>query len=204
MAEQRKIVGVFGSAGTEPGTPAYLEGLTLGAALAKAGYAIMTGGYGGMMGAASEGAAGAGGTVIGVTVGLFRERGLVPNPFLHEEIHLPSLAERLNYLVVKPDAYVTMDGGVGTLSELALVWSLLQVGEIPARPMILVGKMWQEFVPHFARISTIGPNDTKWLVMVNRAAEVVPALAAWWASPPNLALRIGDIQPLLGDPPREP
>src|SRR5690242_17413392 len=156
-----KVVGVFGSAGTQPNTPEYIDALTLGGALADASFAVMTGGYGGVMGAISEGAANAGGHVIGVTVGMFKERGLVPNPFLHEEVHLPTLAERLNYLIVQPDAYVVLKGGAGTLSEMALAWSLLQVAEVPARPMILVGSMWQVFVPQFAQVSTVSPNDLK-------------------------------------------
>src|SRR5207244_8111491 len=132
-----------------------------------AGYAVMTGGYGGAMGAISQGAAEAGGHVIGVTVGLFRERGISPNPFLHEEVHLPTLAERLNYLIVKPDGYVFLKGGAGTMAEMALAWSLLQVAEIPARPMILVGSMWQAFVPQFAQVSTISPNDLRLLMLVD-------------------------------------
>src|SRR4051794_2370350 len=88
----QKVVGVYGSANTSPGSPEYLEAFALGGKLAEAEYAVMTGGYGGIMGAISEGASQAGGHVIGVTVGLFKERGLVPNPFLHEEIHEETLA----------------------------------------------------------------------------------------------------------------
>ena len=123
---QGKIIGVFGSASTPPGTPDFREAVALGVALARSSYAVMTGGYGGTMGAASQGCAEAGGHVIGATVGLFRERGLSPNPFVHEEVQFPSLAERLNYLIVRPDAYVVLRGGAGTLSEMALAWSLLR------------------------------------------------------------------------------
>src|SRR5713226_5761717 len=167
----QKIVGVYGSASIGTAAPEYREALELGTKLAAAGYAVMTGGYGGLMGAVSEGAANANGHVIGVTVGMFRERGLMPNPFLHEEVHLPSLAERLNYLIVKPDAYVMLKGGVGTLSELALAWSLVQVGEVAARPLVLVGPMWRDFVPHFASISMITPNDVKRLTLVDSIEE---------------------------------
>src|SRR5215813_3802446 len=131
-----KVVSVFGSAGTRPGTPDFREAIQLGAILARSNYVVMAGGYGGTMGAVSQGAAEAGGHVIGVTVGLFRERGLLPNLFLHEEIDLPSLAERLNYLVNRPAAYFALRGGVGTLSEITLAWSLLQVAEIPRRPLV--------------------------------------------------------------------
>ncbi|MCC7447333.1 MAG: LOG family protein [Anaerolineae bacterium] len=199
--QQQKVVGIYGSANMQPGDPDYIDAHRLGEQLARANYAVMTGGYSGAMAAASQGAAEANGHVIGVTVGLFRERGLVPNPFLHEEVHLPSLAERLNYLIVKPDAYVFLKGGAGTLSEMALAWSLLQVAEVPARPMVLVGPMWRDFVPHFAAISSITPRDMQLLIMVETVDQVIPAMEAWWANPPRIPSRLGDVAkiPPLGD-----
>lgn len=198
---QGKIVAVFGSANTQPGTPDFQEASALAKALAGSGYAVMTGGYGGTMGAASQGASEAGGHVIGVTTGLFRGRGLRSNPFLNEEVHLATLAERLNYLIARPDAYVVLHGGVGTLSELALAWSLLQVAEIPRRPLVLVGSAWREFVTNFAAVSTVNANDLKLLTVVDTVAEVIPALRAWWANPPSVPVRVGDQAqpPLVGD-----
>lgn len=196
-----KVIGIYGSANTQPDTPDYVDAFNLGVALAHAGYAVMTGGYGGTMGAASHGAAEAGGKVIGVTVGLFRSRGLVPNPFLHEEVELPTLAERANYLIVKPDAYVVLKGGVGTLAEMALAWSLLQTAEVPPRPLILVGEMWKAFVSIFAAHSTIIPRDLRFLTITEMTVQVIPALNAWWTNPPQIPSRIGDSAktPLLGD-----
>ena len=65
----------------------------------------------------------------------------------------------------------------------------------------MVGPMWREFVPHFASISMITPNDVKRLTLVDGIDEVVPALEAWWANPPDIPLRVGDVQktPPLGD-----
>ena len=196
-----EVIGIYGSANTQPGSPDYQDAYRLGAALAAAGYPVMTGGYGGVMGAISRGAAEAGGHVIGVTVGLFKQRGLVPNPFLTEEVHLSTLAERLNYLIVKPDAYVFLKGGAGTLSELALCWSLIQVAEVPPRPLVLVGAMWREFVTSFAKVSTISQDDVRRLTIVDTVDDVIAALQIWWANPPNIPPRLGDVQktPPLGD-----
>ncbi len=199
---ERKVIGVYGSANTQPGTPDYEDAYALGTRLAQAGYAVMTGGYGGTMGAVSEAAAEAGGHVIGVTVGAWTTYGLQPNAFLHEEIHKPTLAERLNHLIVAPDAYVVLRGGIGTLAELALAWSLLQVAEVPARPLLLVGSMWREFVMHFAAISTITERDLRLIQVVDDGRDVVGALQAWWRNPPNVPPRRGDAVdkvPLLGD-----
>lgn len=200
MAEQ-KVIGVYGSANTQPGTPDWEEAYSLGIHLAQAGFSVMTGGYGGTMGAISEGAASANGHVIGVTVGLFNERGLVPNQFLHEEVLLPTLAARLNHLIVAPDAYVVMHGGVGTLAELALAWSLLQVAEIPARPLVCVGAGWRAFLVSFAATSTVTERDLRFIEVVDDARDVVGTLRRWWRNPPNIPPRMGDVvkTPALGD-----
>jgi uncharacterized protein (TIGR00730 family) len=199
--DKRIVIGVFGSAATPMDAPEYAAAQQLGAALARAGYAVMTGGYGGVMGAVSKGAAEAGGHVIGVTVGLFRARGLTPNPFLHEEVQFATLAERLNYLITAPDAYIALHGGVGTLSEITLAWSLLQVQEVPLRPLLAVGEGWRAFAEVFSAHAAIRPEDMDYLQLVPRVDAVLPALQRWWANPPRIAPRLGDVQktPPLGD-----
>ena len=62
------VVSVYGSARIQPDHPAYKEAEQVGMLLASAGYTVQTGGYGGVMEAASKGAAQAGGHVIGVSV----------------------------------------------------------------------------------------------------------------------------------------
>jgi hypothetical protein len=66
-----------------------------------------------------------------------------------EEIRYRDLRARLNHLVVETQAAIAMPGGIGTLSEIALSWSLLQTAEIPPKPMILVGHAWQQVVSVF-------------------------------------------------------
>lgn len=199
------IVGVYGSSATQFGSPEYKDAVRLGQALAVEGYAVMTGGYAGMMGAISEGAALVNGHIIGVTVGTFRQRGLTPNKYLLEEVELPTLSERLNYLIIKPDAYVFVHGGVGTLAELALAWSLVQVGEVPPRPVICQGRVWKELVKGFVPYAAIRPVDDQYLTLVDEVDEIVPALKTWYANPPRIPSKIGDvtIPPLLGDTPKE-
>ena len=66
-----------------------------------------------------------------------------PNPWVMEEIRYPTLRERFYHLVFHCDAVIALTGGVGTLSEIALSWSLVQTGEIAPKPMILIGRTWQ-------------------------------------------------------------
>ena len=92
-----KTIGVFGSSRREEGSDLYRQAYELGGALARAGYAVLTGGYAGSMGAASRGAAEAGGRVIGVTCAIFDPTP--PNPWLTEEIKAPSLLARLEIML---------------------------------------------------------------------------------------------------------
>jgi uncharacterized protein (TIGR00730 family) len=186
------MVVVYGSAGILPDSADWQIARNVGRYLAEAGYVLLSGGYSGVMAAASQGAAEAGGHVVGGTVGLFEDRGLRPNGWVHEVIRFDTMRERLYFLVQRPDACVALRGGVGTLSEIALMWSLLQIGEIPARPFVLVGRLWRRFVDLWAEDAAISPADLRWLTLVDTPEQVVPALEAWWAAPPAVPVRVGD------------
>ena len=67
MTEKTKTITVFGSSRPEDGHADYVEALELGRALAAAGFAVCTGGYGGVMEAVSRGARESGGRVLAVT-----------------------------------------------------------------------------------------------------------------------------------------
>ena len=82
MSLPRPLIAVYGSSAVRPGDPAYELALALGRAAAKAGAAVMTGGYHGTMEACSRGAHEEGGHVVGVTVELFEKRGPV-NAFVN-------------------------------------------------------------------------------------------------------------------------
>jgi uncharacterized protein (TIGR00730 family) len=174
-----KIVSVFGGSAPRPGTSAYAEAQALGAALARAGWTVATGGYSGVMEAASRGANEAGGHVIGVTCSLIEEwRQLRPNAWVQEEQRFATLRERLNYLVDFCDAAVALPGGIGTLSEVALTWSLLQTGEIRAKPLILLGQVWQATVSAFLREAGVylHSGDEKLLYLARDADDALRAL----------------------------
>jgi uncharacterized protein (TIGR00730 family) len=192
MNNNRRTVAIYGSASITPDSADWQLAHAVGQQLAEAGYPLLTGGYGGAMEAASQGAADAGGHVIGVGVGLFERRGLRLNRWVKEAVSLDTLRDRLFYVVQQPDAYVALRGGVGTLSEIALAWSLMQVGELPPRPFVLFGPMWRRFVAAFAEEAVMDARELKRLTLVDDVDAIVPALDAWWASPPDLPLRLGD------------
>ncbi len=185
------IVSVFGGSTPEPGSPDYQEAYALGRHLAGAGHAVMNGGYGGTMEAVSRGAHEAGGRVTGVTVGLFEDRyGIQPNPYVGEVVRYDTLHERLHHLIARCDAAVALRGGVGTLTEVALTWSLVQVREIALKPLVLVGAGWEAILSTYRAESYVKTQDMALIQTVGTAADVVPALAAWFETPPDIPPRL--------------
>ncbi len=141
---KRKVIAVFGSSAPAPGSPDYQAAYEAGRLLAARGYAVMTGGYGGVMAAVSQGAAEAGGHVIGITCDQIEDqRPLAPNQWIAEEIRYPMLSNRNYHIVKHTNGAIAMPGGVGTLAEIALSWSLMQTGEIAAKPLVLAGTLWR-------------------------------------------------------------
>lgn len=152
QSSARRVISVFGSSKPEPGSPAYEQARSVGRLLAEAGFAVATGGYTGTMAAVSDGAAGAGGHVIGVgSAQIERFRPGALNEWVVEAIQYETLRDRLYHLVVENDGMIALPGGVGTLSEMALAWSFLQVGEVKPRPLVLLGDLWQETMEAFIR-----------------------------------------------------
>ena len=140
----RKTVTIFGTSRATAGDPVYALALETGRLLARSGFAIANGGYGGTMLAAAEGASGAGGEVIGVTCSALKSRA---NKYVSREIVTDSLDERLDTLIELGQAYVALPGGTGTLLELAKVWELKNKGFLGAdKPVILVGGFWRPLV----------------------------------------------------------
>lgn len=141
----QKTIAVFGSSQTAPGSDAYQEAYTVGQLLAEAGFSVINGGYGGTMQGASQGAADAGGNAIGVTCAIFDRQRPGGNPYLSSALHTPDLVARLRQLTERADGFIVLQGGVGTLLELFLVWNLLTIGVID-KPCVLLGKRWSEIL----------------------------------------------------------
>lgn len=91
----------------------------LGAELARRGATLLTGGRGGAMGAASEGARAAGGLAVGILPGA-DARQSPPNPHLDVALFTGLGQARNAVLVLSAGAVVAVGGGWGTLSEIAL------------------------------------------------------------------------------------
>jgi hypothetical protein len=132
-----KGVTIFGSARSEPGSPDYLRAEAMGRALARAGYAVITGGGPGDMEAANKGALEAGGQSIGLAIELPYE--LRPNPYLTRTLSFRYFFVRKVMFVKYSLAFVILPGGFGTLDEMFEAITLIQTKKIAPFPVILAG-----------------------------------------------------------------
>lgn len=186
------VVSVFGSGKALRESDAdYQQARRLGRLLAEAGYLVATGGYQGSMEAVSRGAKEGGGYVVGVTTALFDRVRSGPNPYLDEEVKFPTLVERLHYLVTFADGWVALPGGTGTLSEVALSWSLMQAGESERKPLVVVGPMWREVLALFSGNGYVDPKYRDWVQYADDVAHVIPVLKPVLALPKHKVTHSG-------------
>ena len=142
LAELPPAVSVFGSARSKPDSPECALAERLGAGLARAGYAVITGGGPGVMEAANKGASEAGGLSIGLGIELPFEQGI--NDWVDIGIHFRYFFARKTMFVKYAQAFVVLPGGFGTLDELFEAVTLVQTGKITRFPIVLVGsEYWQ-------------------------------------------------------------
>ena len=169
-------VTVFGTARSKEGDPDYQEAYRLGRLLAEAGHGVCTGGYAGAMEAVSRGAHEGGGHVVGITLEPWTlSFQLSANRWVREEVATANLYVRLERLLAG-DALVAVHGGVGTLTEVALAWNLLQTRDLAPRPLILLGPAWRALVDVFARQLIINEHDLALLTLVDTPEAVIAAL----------------------------
>jgi len=176
MRQDMKTIAVFGSSRRDESADLYREAYDLGSLLARAGYGVLTGGYAGSMGAASRGAAEAGGRVIGITCAIFDPTP--PNPWLTEEIKAPTLLARLGIMLDRADGFVAVRGGIGTLSEVTLAWSLLQTRSLNSKPLVLLGANWQSVLDAFMAYTDLGRTIASLARVAATPADALSALTA--------------------------
>jgi uncharacterized protein (TIGR00730 family) len=150
-------IAVFGSSEPKPGEPAYDLAERVGNLLGGADYTVVTGGYGGVMEAASQGATAAGGRTIGVTCAAFGER--TPNPYLTEVQEGTDLHDRTRRLIDLSDGFVVLPGRAGTLAELAFLWALQRARCLGSRPVVLLGDSYRELVSVLERSMILEPQQ---------------------------------------------
>ena len=171
-------VTIFGSARTKPGTAYYEMAREMGAACAKLGFTVVTGGGPGIMEAGNKGAFEAGGCSIGVNIELPFEQALNEN--VHRSVTMRYFFTRKTILVKYSYAFIVLPGGAGTLDEMFETMTLIQTGKLRNFPIILMGKdYWQplmDFVYRMAEAGTISPGDPELIFFTDDIDDAVAHL----------------------------
>ena len=174
-------VTVFGSARLGESTPAYALGRRTGAALARAGFTVMTGGGGGLMEAANRGAKDEGGRSVGCNIELPREQA--PNRYLDLVVTFRHFFIRKVMLVKYSYGFVALPGGYGTFDELFEVATLIETKKLTNYPVVLLGKEFWEPVVALLRSDllasgTISPDDLDQLHICDDPDDAVAYILA--------------------------
>jgi uncharacterized protein (TIGR00730 family) len=126
-------VTVFGSSRIHRDDPHYELARKMGAAIARLGFTVMTGGGPGIMEAANRGAKEVGGRSVGCTIELPSEQPT--NVYLDRCVRMHYFFVRKTLLVKYSYAFVVMPGGAGTLDEFFEALTLIQTGKIKTSPL---------------------------------------------------------------------
>ena len=166
--ENEKIVTIFGGSRCREDSAEYQQAREVGARLAEAGFTICTGGYLGIMEAASRGAREKGGRVYGIVMNQFRSE---PNRYLTDKVATNHFYERLQNLIGRSVGFVALRGGMGTVTEISLVWNKLQTGVIDKRPLVLLGDCWKQVVQCWEENLVVSKADVAFLDFAETADE---------------------------------
>ena len=137
LNEVGPAITVFGSARAQPSDSYYADGVALGAALARRGFAVITGGGPGIMEAVNRGCHDAGGLSVGCNIELPDEQAL--NQYVDLGVEFRYFFVRKNMFVKYARGFVIFPGGYGTLDELFESLTLAQTGKIEHFPVVLFG-----------------------------------------------------------------
>jgi hypothetical protein len=156
LAELQAAVSVFGSARTPVDHPEYASAMQIGAALARAGYAVITGGGPGAMEAVNRGASEAGGVSVGLGIELPFEQRL--NDWVDIGVNFRYFFARKTMFVKYAQAFVIMPGGFGTLDEMFEALTLVQTRKVTRFPVILFGSSYWQGLVDWIRVSLLGEH----------------------------------------------
>ncbi len=140
LAELGRAISVFGSARTPRGSRWYELGERLGAALARKGYAVITGGGPGAMEAVNKGTVDAGGTSVGLGIELPFEQRM--NEYVQLGVNFRYFFARKTMFLKYAEGFVVLPGGFGTLDELFEALTLVQTHKVTSFPIVRLDRAY--------------------------------------------------------------
>lgn len=169
---QSAVVAIIGSARIGNDDPRWTEAFNVGQALARNGFTVMTGGYGGLMAATAQGAYQEGGDTIGLPMSDWGH--LIPDPAHMELRWSENYFDRLSHLL-SSDFLIVLDGGIGTLSEMSLAWAIAQT-ESRHTQIIVIGNGIKKLLDQFMSSLVISESDMVLVTQANSIPEVIAYL----------------------------
>lgn len=175
-----KAATFFGTARCDFGDKVFQQTMDLAGRLAKGGFAVITGGGGGVMEAANRGAYEAGGKSIGLNIQLPHEQIL--NKYVTDAQGFHYFFTRKVMLAFASEVYIFMPGGFGTLDEFFELVTLIQTKKIQPIPLVLVGRdYWEPLLTWikeevYERNQAIDSEDMKLYHLVDSPEEAVKVI----------------------------
>ncbi len=130
-------VAVFGSSRLKGDNPYYKAAQKVAGIIARSGFAVISGGGGGIMEAANLGAYKAGGVSVGCNIELPEEQ--IPNDYQTISLDFRYFFVRKIMFVKYSVAFIIFPGGFGTMDELFESLTLVQTQKIEHFPVVLFG-----------------------------------------------------------------
>jgi uncharacterized protein (TIGR00730 family) len=176
LAEIGPAVTIFGSARIGEDDPMYAMARAVGAGLATAGFATITGGGPGIMEAANRGAREAGGVSVGANIELPFETG--SNRYVTLPLNFRYFFVRKTMFVKYAEGFIIFPGGFGTLDELFESLTLIQTGKLGVFPVVLVGSaFWRGLLDWIEEVlqgeGKIGPTDRAYVTLTDDPATAI-------------------------------
>jgi len=94
-----------------------------------------------------------------------------PNRYLTDKVATDHFYDRLQNLITRSVGFVALRGGMGTVTEISLVWNKLATGVLEPRPLVLVGDAWKNVVAAWQKYLVVSDGDVKLLDLADNAAE---------------------------------
>ncbi|MCF7784965.1 MAG: TIGR00730 family Rossman fold protein [Prosthecobacter sp.] len=193
---------VFGSARFAEDHPYYKLARDMGAAIAKMGFTVLTGGGPGIMEAANRGAKDAGGRSVGCNIRLPFEQS--HNPYLDRWVTMEHFFVRKTLLIKYSYGFIIMPGGFGTMDEMFEALTLIQTRKLKSFPIVIMGSdFWPEmrhFMEHMLKGATISSEDLDLIKWTDSVDEAVAHLQEKAVTQFGLRrYRVPQSSPLLGE-----
>ena len=169
-------ISIFGSARSRKEEWSYKTALKVAELLARRGFAIISGGGGGIMEAANRGGRQGKGLSIGLNIQLPEEQK--PNRYQNKSLTFRHFFARKVMFVKYASGYVIMPGGFGTMDEFFESLTLIQTGKIRRFPVVLMGRKYWEGLLRWIENTmveegTISPEDMNLFYLTDSAEDAV-------------------------------